>query len=69
MSQEKGLTLVVDAGHISLQSEMASQDQMKEIRSKQSQQYNEEDWTRLEGLMYDKFHIELESTQVCYIIV
>lgn len=59
--------MVVDAGHISLQSEMADKKALQAIRSKQSTQYTDEDWTSLEGLMYDKFHIELESTQVRFV--
>ena len=32
---------------------------------KRKQQYTDEDFARLEGLMYDKFHVSLNSTQVC----
>lgn len=57
--------MVVDAGHISVKSEMADKQALQSMRSKQSTQYTAEDWTSLEGLMYDKFHVDLDSTQVC----
>jgi vacuolar protein sorting-associated protein 13A/C len=37
---------------------------LKEIHLKRSQKYNEEDYRRLESLMYDKFFLRLESAQV-----
>ncbi|KAH0564849.1 hypothetical protein GP486_001757 [Trichoglossum hirsutum] len=56
--------LIVDAGHVSLISELVDKGTIKEIQSKQRQQYSEEDYRRLEGLMYDRFQLKLESTQV-----
>ena len=56
--------LILDAGHVSLTSDLVKRSDVGEIQSKQSQQYNEEDWKRLESLMYDKFRLTLESTQV-----
>lgn len=61
--------MVVDAGHISVKSEMADKQALQDIRSKQSTQYTDADWASLESLMYDKFHVELESTQVSDLIV
>jgi hypothetical protein len=37
---------------------------IREIHLKRSQQYSEEDYRRLESLMYDKFSLRLESAQV-----
>ncbi|ORY14625.1 hypothetical protein BCR34DRAFT_479092 [Clohesyomyces aquaticus] len=56
--------LILDAGHVSVTSELVDKDTMNEIQSKQKQQYTDEDFRRLEGLMYDKFQLKLKSTQV-----
>lgn len=39
-------------------------DVIKEIQLKRSQKYSEEDYRKLESLMYDKFSLRLESAQV-----
>ncbi|KAH7135967.1 hypothetical protein B0J11DRAFT_425934 [Dendryphion nanum] len=56
--------LILDAGHISVTSDLVDQDTFRDIQSKQKQQYTDEDYRRLEGLMYDKFILKLDSTQV-----
>lgn len=56
--------MILDAGHISVSSELVDKDTMKEVQSKQNQAYTEEDHKRLESLMYDKFIVKLTSTQV-----
>ncbi|KAJ4295319.1 Vacuolar protein sorting-associated protein 13 [Kalmusia sp. IMI 367209] len=56
--------LILDAGHISVTSELVDKDTLHDIQSKQKQQYTEEDFKRLEALMYDKFLLKLHSTQV-----
>jgi vacuolar protein sorting-associated protein 13A/C len=56
--------MVVDAGRIIITSDLADQQAMDVVRQKQQQKYSEEDWERLESLMYDKFHVELRDTQV-----
>ncbi|KAM0266989.1 hypothetical protein ACHAPA_006375 [Fusarium lateritium] len=56
--------LIVDAGHIHVNSELVDHGTMKEIQSKQKQTYNDEDLKRLESVMYDKFIVKLTSTQV-----
>ncbi|KAI5287431.1 hypothetical protein KEM54_006005 [Ascosphaera aggregata] len=62
--QEDPLCLIVDAGHIAVMSELVPKKTYKAIEQKQNEQYNDEDYERLEGLMYDKFVIKLNSTQV-----
>lgn len=62
--QKSSLCLILDAGHISVTSELADKDTIKDIQSKQKQQYTEADWKHLESLMYDKFLLKLDSTQV-----
>lgn len=61
---ERSTCLIVDAGHISLNSELVDKNTMKEIQSKHSQNYTEDDLRRLESLMYDKFLLNLDATQV-----
>ncbi|ATY65465.1 vacuolar sorting-associated vps13 [Cordyceps militaris] len=56
--------LIVDAGHIHVNSELVEKSTMKEIQSKQKQSYNDEDFKRLESAMYDRFLVKLTSTQV-----
>ena len=56
--------LVLDAGHISVESNLANKEQLKEVQSKRGRQYDDDDFKQLEGLMYDKFSLQLESTQV-----
>ncbi|KAF2866909.1 hypothetical protein BDV95DRAFT_611203 [Massariosphaeria phaeospora] len=56
--------VILDAGHISVTSELVDKETLRDIQSKQKQQYTDEDLQRLEGLMYDKFLLKLDSTQV-----
>ncbi|OAA63095.1 vacuolar protein sorting-associated protein vps13 [Cordyceps fumosorosea ARSEF 2679] len=56
--------LIVDAGHIHVNSELVEKSTIKEIQSKQKQSYNDEDFKRLESAMYDRFLVKLTSTQV-----
>ena len=64
ITQESTLCMILDAGHVSVNSELVDKETMRDIHSKQKQQYTEEDFKQLEGLMYDKFHLKLDSTQV-----
>ncbi|KAI9806146.1 MAG: hypothetical protein M1833_004553 [Piccolia ochrophora] len=62
---EKSATcLILDAGHVSLKSELVDKATLRDIQSKQKQQYSEEDLKQLEAVMYDKFLVKLHSTQV-----
>ncbi|KAI9761476.1 MAG: hypothetical protein M4579_000986 [Chaenotheca gracillima] len=56
--------LILDAGHVSMRSELIDKATIRDIQSKQKQQYSDEDFKQLEQLMYDKFILKLESTQV-----
>ncbi|KAH8926014.1 hypothetical protein BT69DRAFT_1239533 [Atractiella rhizophila] len=56
--------VVLDAGHISVESDLASKELLNDVNKKVNQEYSEEDWTRLESLMYDKFTVKLQSTQL-----
>ncbi|KAF2130259.1 vacuolar protein sorting-associated protein 13 [Dothidotthia symphoricarpi CBS 119687] len=56
--------LILDAGHASVTSELVDKDTLRDIQAKQQHQYTDEDYHKLENLMYDKFLLKLHSTQV-----
>jgi vacuolar protein sorting-associated protein 13A/C len=56
--------LVIDAGHISIESDLADKDAVREIHMKRNQQYSDDDYKRLESLMYDKLSLKLKAAQV-----
>ena len=64
ITKESALCLILDAGHVSLNSKLVDKDTMRDIQSKQKRQYSDEDFRQLEGLMYDKFLLKLDSTQL-----
>lgn len=64
ITSESTLCLILDAGHVSLNSELVGKDTMREIQAKRKKQYKEDDFKQLEGLMYDKFKLRLDSTQL-----
>ena len=55
---------MLDAGHIAVESELVDKADVENIRSKEKQQYSDEDFERLESLMYDRYHIKLEAAQL-----
>lgn len=55
---------VFDAGHISVESHLASKEIVEKVQKKQSEPYNEEDWHTLESLMYDRYNVKLHNTQL-----
>ncbi|KAK4234211.1 hypothetical protein C8A03DRAFT_38027 [Achaetomium macrosporum] len=64
ITSERSPCLILDAGHISVTSELVDKETSKDIQSKQSQAYTDEDFRRLESLMYDRFLVKLTSTQL-----
>ena len=64
ITSDSALCMILDAGHVSLNSELVDKETMNDIQSKQKKQYSEEDFKQLEGLMYDKFNLKLDSTQL-----
>jgi vacuolar protein sorting-associated protein 13A/C len=60
---------VLDAGHISIESDLANKDAIQEIKTKRNQQYTDEDFRRLESLMYDKVLVSLHSAQASVFLV
>ena len=61
---EKSICFILDAGRVRLKSELVDKASLRQIQSKQKQQLNKQDFQRLEGMMYDKFLLTLEDTQV-----
>lgn len=55
---------MIDAGHIAIESNLADKETTRQIHMKRNKQYNEEDYRRLESMMYDKFFLRLEAAQV-----
>lgn len=64
ITDSESTCLIVDAGHIHVNSELVDQGTMKDIQSKQRQAYSDDDLKRLESVMYDRFIVKLTSTQV-----
>ncbi|CDO71578.1 hypothetical protein BN946_scf184911.g48 [Trametes cinnabarina] len=63
VTSTKGKHLVVDAGHISIGSELASKEAIQQIHAKRKKQYTEEDYKHLESMMYDRLTVRLEAAQ------
>ncbi|KAF9459895.1 vacuolar protein sorting-associated protein 13 [Collybia nuda] len=55
--------LIIDAGHISIESDLADKDAVRAIHLKRNQKYSDEDYKYLESLMYDKLLLRLEAAQ------
>ncbi|PPQ64275.1 hypothetical protein CVT24_008413 [Panaeolus cyanescens] len=55
--------LVIDAGHIAIESDLVAKDAIRLIHQKRHQQYTEDDYKNLESLMYDKLSLRLEDAQ------
>ncbi|OCH96150.1 vacuolar protein sorting-associated protein 13 [Obba rivulosa] len=55
--------LVIDAGHIAIKSELVNKQAMQEIQAKRKQEYTDEDYKRLESMMYDRLLVRLEAAQ------
>ncbi|KAK4502697.1 hypothetical protein PRZ48_006123 [Zasmidium cellare] len=64
VTKKSTICLILDAGHASVRSELIDKDTIAKIQNKQKQQYTERDYKKLESLMYDKFQLKLDSTQV-----
>ncbi|KIO33566.1 hypothetical protein M407DRAFT_3889 [Tulasnella calospora MUT 4182] len=61
---ESGQHMVLDAGHISVRSDLVPKSDILAIQAKRKRQYTDKDFEELESLMYDKFFLQLESAQV-----
>lgn len=54
---------IIDAGHISAISHLVGKEVIEEVKKKKTMVYTDNDWKRLESLMYDKFNVQLHNTQ------
>ena len=64
ITTKQGKHLVIDAGHISISSELADKEAIRQIHLKRKQPYSEEDFKRLESMMYDRLSLRLQDAQV-----
>jgi len=64
VTKKSSICLILDAGHASVRSDLIDKATLADIQSKHTQQYSEQDIRKLESLMYDKFTVKLDSTQV-----
>lgn len=64
VTRRSAICLILDAGHASVRSDLVDPATLADVEKKQRQQYTEQDFRQLESLMYDKFQVRLEATQV-----
>ncbi len=64
ITTQRTTCLILDAGHISVNSELVDRDTTRDVQSKQNQTYTDEDFKKLQSLMYDRFIVKLTSTQL-----
>ncbi|KAM0716599.1 hypothetical protein Q7P37_008044 [Cladosporium fusiforme] len=64
VTTKSSICLIMDAGHASVRSNLIDKETLAEVQSKQKQQYTDQDLKNLKNLMYDKFLLRLENTQV-----
>ncbi|KAK6455080.1 vacuolar sorting [Scheffersomyces xylosifermentans] len=60
-SNFKSPVAILDAGHISVVSDLVEKSRIEEVRAKES--YTEDDWKKLNSLMYDQFNLHLQDAQ------
>lgn len=58
----KSSVAILDAGHISVTSDLVDKSTIEEVKAKDH--YSESDWKRLKTLMYDKFSLRLQNSQL-----
>ncbi|KAG5731737.1 Vacuolar protein sorting-associated protein 13 [Termitomyces sp. T112] len=55
--------LVIDAGHISIESDLVDKSVIESIHLKRNKKYDDQDYEYLESLMYDKVSLKLDAAQ------
>lgn len=60
-SSFKSPVAILDAGHISVVSDLVEKSKIEEIKSKEN--YTSKDWEQLTTMMYDKFDLHLQDAQ------
>ncbi|QIW98703.1 hypothetical protein AMS68_004221 [Peltaster fructicola] len=64
VTQKSSICLILDAGHISVRSDLIDKATLADVNNKHKEKFSEKDLEKLENLMYDKFQLQLHSTQV-----
>ncbi|KAI7898920.1 uncharacterized protein BX663DRAFT_555462 [Cokeromyces recurvatus] len=64
LTSQDSSVLVIDAGHINIDSQLADKKILNDIKAKDITKYSKEDIQTLESLMYDKFNLQLSQTKV-----
>lgn len=64
LTSQDSPVMIIDAGHINIDSQLADKDVVQDIKNKDVQKYSKEDSKTLENLMYDKFNVSLSQTKV-----
>ena len=59
MDSLDSLHLVLDAGHIAVESALADQREIQSVQAKRGHALQGDDYGRLQNLMYDKFSLKL----------
>lgn len=55
---------ILDAGHISILSDLVDKDNIDRIRKERKDNYSEKDWENIGKYMYDKFKLVLQDAQI-----
>ncbi|KAI8072416.1 hypothetical protein BC940DRAFT_233832 [Gongronella butleri] len=63
-SQETAYGIVIDAGHINIESQLVAPETVKAMKDKKSSGYTTEDQDQLRTLMYDRFIMKLSQTKI-----
>lgn len=64
VTQKSTICLILDAGHASVRSDLIDKATLADMNNKHNEKFSEKDLEQLENLMYDKFQLQLHSTQV-----
>jgi vacuolar protein sorting-associated protein 13A/C len=64
LTSQDSPVMIIDAGHINIDSQLADKEVVDDIKNKDVQKYNKQDNKTLENLMYDKFNLQLSQTKV-----
>ncbi|KAL9556691.1 hypothetical protein MBANPS3_001742 [Mucor bainieri] len=64
LTSQDSPVMIIDAGHINVDSQLADKAVVNDIKNKDIQKYSKQDAKTLEDLMYDKFNLQLSQTKV-----
>ncbi|KAI8384441.1 uncharacterized protein BYT42DRAFT_612143 [Radiomyces spectabilis] len=56
--------IVLDAGHINVESNLADPQAVEQMKAKKNTEYTSEDYVHLRSMMYDKFTVHLTQTKI-----